>query len=303
MEYDDKVSVIGTYKGRLMLFIIELCKDDYVCKKAVDLGKEDETAVHSIINIDNSVYLADSFNNKIFKYNYIFNELYEETVGRDPRHMCIIDDNMYVANFESDNISVIDMSNFTMTESIPAGIKPHDVLYDKNNDRLYICCYEENELIEYSRKHELKRRFTTDGKPMHMFESDGSIILMTYFANGTIHTKINFINIEEGKIEKIITIEGLASDFDLDFEKNLLYVLNIEDKNLYIIDITKKETVKTVYLGGYPESLTVGEKYVYVTNSKKNQINAIDKNELIIDRSINLNFTPSCIKLISEFQK
>ena len=59
MEYDDKVSVIGTYKGRLMLFIIELCKDDYVCKKAVDLGKEDETAVHSIINTDNSVYLAD----------------------------------------------------------------------------------------------------------------------------------------------------------------------------------------------------------------------------------------------------
>lgn len=303
MEYDDKVSVIGTYKGRLMLFIIELCNEDYICKKAVDLGKEDKTAVHSIINTDNSVYLADSFNNKIYMYNYILNELSEETVGRDPRHMCIVDDKMYVANFESDNISVIDMSNFTMTESIPAGIKPHDVLYDKNNDRFYTCCYEENELIEYSRKHELKRRFTTDGKPMHMFESDGSIILMTYFANGIIHTKINFINTEDGKIEKVIVIEGLASDFDLDFEKKLLYVINIEDKNLYIIDITKKETVKTVYLGGYPESLTVGEKHVYVTNSKKNQITAIDKDKLIIDRSINLNFTPGCIKLIIEFQK
>jgi YVTN family beta-propeller protein len=303
MEYDDKVSVIGTYNGRLMLFIIELYKEDYICKKAVDIGKVDKTVVHSIINTDNSVYLADSFNNKIYKFNYIINELSEETVGRDPRHMCIFDDNMYVANFESDNISVIDMSNFTMTESIPAGIKPHDVLYIKNNDRLYTCCYEENELIEYSMKHEMKRRFTTDGKPMHMFESDGSIILMTYFANGIIHTKINFINIEDGKIEKVIVIEGLASDFDLDLEKKLLYVINIEDKNLYIIDITKKETVKTVYLGGYPESLTVGEKYVYVTNSKKNQINAIDKNKLVIDSSINLNFTPGNIKLIKEYQK
>ena len=302
MKYDDKVSVIGIYQGRLMLFIIELLGEDYICKKAINLGKEDKLAIHSIKNDHNSVYLADSYNNKIYKYDYIINELYEETVGRDPRHMCIADDNLYVANFESDNISVIDMSNFSLTESIPAGIKPHDVLYYKNNEKLYTCCYEENEIIEYSEEHEEKRRFNTDGKPMHMFIANGSIILMTYLANGNVHTKINFISIYDGKIEKVLEIEGLASDFDIDYKRNLLYVINIEDKKLYIIDTTKKETVKTVYLGGYPESLTVGEKFVYITNSKKNLITAVDCDNLIIDRLINLNFTPSCIKIITDYQ-
>jgi len=298
MEYDDKVSMTGIYQGRLMLFIMELCEENYICKKAVNFGKEDKSAVHSIINQGSSAYLADSYNNKIYKYDYALNELSEVTIGRDPRHMCISGDNMYVANFESDNISVIDLPTFTLTESIPAGIKPHDVLYNKNNDKLYACCYEENEIIEYS-GNEPKRHFTTDGKPMHMFISGSSIILMTYFVNGNVHTKINFIDIDSGKIEKVILIDGLASDFDIDYLRNMLYVINIEDKTLYIIDRIKKETVKTVFLGGYPESLTVGEKYVYVTNSKKNCITAVDIDNLNISGIINLGFTPNCIKIIN----
>lgn len=299
MKYGDMVSVIGVYQGRLMLFIMELSYDDYICKKVINLGHEDKIAIHSIINLNNSVYMADSYNNKIYKYDYKLNEMYEVTVGRDPRHMCIEGNSMYVANFESDNISVIDLSNFNLTESIPAGIKPHDVLYNKNNNSLYTCCYEENEIIEYSSDWEARRHFVTDGKPMHMYLTGDNIILMTYFVNGNVHTKINFINIETGKIEKVIVMDGLASDFDINYDKNLLYVINIEDKNLYIIDIAKKETVKLLFLGGYPESLTVGEKYVYITNSKKNQIIAIDNNNLDVSKLFNLGFAPSCIKVIN----
>lgn len=298
MKYD-KVSITGVYQGRLMLFILELWEDDYICTKAVNLGKEDKFAIHSIVNSGNSIYLADSFNDKIYKYEYKLNELSEETVGRDPRHMCIEGDNMYVANFESDNISVIDLSNFNLIESIPAGIKPHDVLYNNNNHKLYVCCYEENEIIEYAINREIKRHFAADGKPMHMFLSGDKIILMTYFVNGNVHTKINFINIESGTIEKVIVLDGLGSDFDIDYNKNMLYVINIVDKNLYIIDILKKETVKSVYLGGYPESLTVGEKYVYVTNSKKNQITTVNSDNLTVSNVINLGFSPSCIKIIN----
>ena len=299
MKYTDKVSVSGIYQGRLMVFIMELLGEDYVCQKAVNFGKEDKYAIHSIVNSGNAVYLADSFNNKIHKFNFVLNELSDVTVGRDPRHMFIEKDSMYVANFESDNISVIDLTSFILTESIPAGIKPHDVLYNKNNDRLYICCYEENEIIEYSSNREDKRHFMADGKPMHMYLTGDSIILMTYFVNGDVHTKINFINIETGKIENVIVMDGLASDFGVDYEKNMLYVINIDDKKLHIIDITKKETVKLIFLGGYPESLTVGKKYVYVTNSKKNQIAVVDNELLTIANIINLGFAPSCIKIIN----
>ncbi|MDW5298921.1 MAG: hypothetical protein SA378_02105, partial [Sedimentibacter sp.] len=150
MKCDDKVVATGVSQGRLMLFIIELCGDDYFCKKAVNFGGIGKFAIHSIINFEDTVYLADSYNNKIYKYNYIMNEIQETTVGRDPRHMFINNDIMYVANFESDNISVIDLSNFTLTESIPAGIKTHDIVLSEDKKKLYTTSYEENEVIEYN---------------------------------------------------------------------------------------------------------------------------------------------------------
>lgn len=296
MKYDS-VSVTGMYQGKLMLFIMELTEEEYICKKALSLGKQDKLAIHSIENFNNSVYMADSLNNKIYKYDYISNDLKEETVARDPRHMCIDGENMYVANFESDNISVIDLQSFTLYESIPAGIKPHDILYDNKNKRLYTCCYEENEIIEYQ-KNEMTRRFTADGKPMHMYLHNDTIILMTYFINGNVHTKINFINIKSGEIEKVILLDGLASDFEIDYIRNMLYVINIVDKNLYILDISKKEIVKLIYIGGYPECLTLGNEYLYVTNSKKNQIYKVDCDYLIVSGFIELGFTPYCIKVI-----
>ncbi len=299
MKYDDKVSLIGIYQGRLMLFIMELFSEEYICKRCVNLGKNDKLAIHSIINSGNSVYLADSHNNKIYRYNYILNEFSDVTVGRDPRHMAVDKENMYVANFESDNISVIELSNFTLTESIPAGIKPHDVLFDMNNDKLYTCCYEENEIIEYSGNKEIIRRFTTEGKPMHMFMLDDCLIVMTYFVNGNVHTKINFIDIESNKIKKTVLIEGLASDFDIDYKRQLLFLINIDDKNIYIIDAVKKEILKTIFVGGYPESLTVGTDNIYVTNSKKNHITVVESDKLTASKVINLEFTPSCIKVIN----
>ena len=125
------------------------------------------------------------------------------------------------------------------------------------------------------------------------------LIVMTYFVNGNVHTKINFIDIKSGKIDKTVLIEGLASDFDIDYKRQLLFLINIVDKNLYIIDIAKKEIFNTIFMGGYPESLTVGTDNMYVTNSKKNQITVVESEKLITSKVINLEFTPGCIKIIN----
>ena len=296
--YDEKIVTTGISRGRLLMLIMELCEDNYALKKVVNLGLSDSLAIHSIAFFENSVYMADSFNNKIYKYDGKSNELSETNVGRDPRHMCLDNENIYVANFESDNISIIDLNSFTLTGSIPAGIKAHDVIYSQKNNSLYTSCYEENEVVEYAIDNGLRRSFKTDGKPMHLFLLNDTIIAMTYHVNGNIHTKINFINLKDGNIEDIIIIEGLASDFLLDYENNMLYILNIVDKSLYIVNEALREIVKKVYLGGYPESVSCGGNNIYVTNSKKQQITVIEKKGYNIARSIDLQFVPDLIKVI-----
>ena len=300
MKNYEKVAVTGISQERFMLFIIELSGEDYECKKAIYFGNEYKFAIHSIIDYDNSIYLADSFNNRIYKYDYKLDEFSETTVGRDPRHMCIKDNIMYVANFDSDNISMIDMTSFTLLGSIPSGIKTHDVILGENNKKLYTCCYEENKVMEYDIENESKRFFVTKGKPMHLFLSEDNIMVMTYFVNGNVNTKINFINIETGDNYKTLEIKGLASDFNFDKGNNMLYVINIIDKSIYIIDGLEKEIIKKIYLGGYPESVSLGERNIYVANSKKNQITVIEKEGLYISKIIDLQFTPVCINVIQD---
>ena len=300
MNCIDNVVVTGYSQSRYIIMMLELTdEDNYVCKKIFHFTDEEKIATHSMLSEGNIVYLADSFNNKVYKFDFDLNQYEETTVGRDPRHMCKNNESIYVTNFESDNISVIDIENFSLTGSIPAGIKPHDIIFCNKNNNLYASCYEENQILQYNLNDSNKKYFNTDGKPMHIFVKENNIIAMTYCANGNIYTKINFINIETQEIEDVIKINGLASDMDLDIENSLLYLINIEDKSLYIIDIYKRNILKKIFIGGYPESLSFGSNNIYVTNSKKNQISIIDIATLSIMKNIELEFSPACIKVIN----
>jgi len=294
--YDGKIVTTGICQGKLFLFIMELLKEDYYFKKALYLGAGDSLAIHSIEVFNDAVYMADSFNNKIYKFDSA-NNFFETNVGRDPRHMCMDKDNIYVANFESDNISIIELDTFTLTGSLPAGIKTHDVIYSEKSNSLYTTCYEENEVLEYSIDNGIRRRFKTDGKPMHIFVLDDTIIVMTYYVNGIVQTKLNFINLSNKDIEDTIDIDGLASDFLLDYENNMLYIINIVDKSLYIADALLRKIIKKIYLGGYPESISCGSKNIYVTNSKKQQIDVIEKQGHNIS-TLKLMFIPGLIEII-----
>lgn len=299
MSSMEKVVVTGNVDDRFILLFFEFNDlDEYKIKKVLYFSELEEMAIHSMLFLDNIIYIADSFNNKIYKYDLELNNYDEITVGRDPRHMCISNENMYLTNFESDNISVIDTKKFTLTGSIPAGIKPHDIIWDEKSNYLYISCYEENQILEYNLLNENKKYYSTNGKPMHIFIEENNLIAMTYFTNGNIYTKINFINLQTGEIEDIIKIKGLASNIEYNNINKCLYLINIDDKNLYLIDVNKRGILKKIYIGGYPEGISFSKRNIYVTNSKKNQITVIDIKNLEFKKNIDLQFSPICIKTI-----
>jgi DNA-binding beta-propeller fold protein YncE len=66
------------------------------------------------------------------------------------------------------------------------------------------------------------------------------------------------------------------------------------------MDTEKMNIIKKIYLGGYPESLCFSKENIYVTNSKKNQIDVIEKKSLSVVNNIKLDFTPDLIKVINK---
>lgn len=295
MNLNETCFVTGYSKDKFMIMELELNKTNYLCKTIYCFKGMDKILIHSLEDLDESIYLIDSFNDKLYKYNKE-RTLLEIAVGRDPRHMCFDEKNIYVTNFESDSISIIDLETFSLTGSIPTGIKPHDI--SCNSGILYVTCYEENKILEYNLENEYNRYFTTSGKPMHISVMEDIIIVMTYSLDDKIDTKVNFINKTTGMIEDIIEIEELCSNFDIDKKNNQLYITNIVDKSLYIIDINNRIIEKTIFLGGYPEDISHSEKNIYVTNSKKNQIIVVDKKTKQVSANIDLEFIPECIKII-----
>lgn len=297
MEHVEKVVVTGYCGDKFITAVLLLPGDDnYECEKILFFTDTERAYIHSIDIRDGSIYMVDSFNNKIYKYDLYLNEQFETTAGRDPRHLYICNENIYVSNFESDNISVVDTESFVLTGSIPAGIKPHDIKFYDEDKLLYVSCYEENKIMELDVQSGKSSYIDTDGKPMHIFVDESSIISQTYFINGNIYSKINFINKNTHEVEKVIKIKGLSSDVDYDTKNKLLYVINIDDKSLYVIDTVKRSILKKIYIGGYPESLSYSPDNIYVTNSKKNQITIIDIQALSVLKNISLEFSPGCIK-------
>jgi YVTN family beta-propeller protein len=199
MDCIDNIIVTGYSQNRYLIMILELTdENNYICKKILNFTDVEKIITHSILREVNFIYLVDSYNDKVSKFDLNLKQYEETTVGRDPRHLCVENKNIYVTNFESDNISIIDLESFTLTGSIPTGIKPHDIKISKQNNCIYISCYEENQILEYDLQGGIRKYIDTDGKPMHFFIEKNDIIAMTYFTNGNIYTKINFINILTG---------------------------------------------------------------------------------------------------------
>jgi DNA-binding beta-propeller fold protein YncE len=299
MSSPEIVAVSGYLRDIYSLYVLGIYEDAYEVMKVINISERDKILIHSMESIGSFVYLVDSFNNKILRINTQSEELIETTVGRDPRHICIGKECMYAANFESDNISIIDLDSFSLTGSLPSGIKPHDLKSDEKTGRLYVSCYEENRIAEYDIESGSVQNYITEGKPMHLFLDEKDIIAMTYYANGNVETKINFIDKGTKKISDLLTVEGLGSDIAFDREGKRLYMINIVGRSLVAVDTEGRKIMQSYVLGGYPENLSIGKNSVFVTNSKKRQISIINKKNLSLTRNVYLQFTPDCIKSLN----
>lgn len=303
MNIDEKLLLIANKNDKLFLYVLEINELGYKIDFAKDLGFIEEILIHSILLNENNVYLTDSYNNKIYKFDMNDNNIIETYVGKDPRHMCIEMNNLYVTNFDSNNISIIDVDTLQLKASIPAGIKPHDIIYINEGDKLFVSCYEENQIIEFILPDEIKRYITIDGKPMHILIFKEKLIVMSYYTNGSIHsqvyTRIIIIDALSGLVEDTIEIIGLCSDFNIDYLTEKLFVLNIEDKDIYLIDLNSFKKEKKIHIGGYPECIDFGKKHIIITNSKKNQIIFLDRKDLTVSKTYELNFSPYSFKVLN----
>lgn len=295
MKYDEHLLIVGT-KNEICAQILNTSEDNQLIEKSIlSIGGDVNSLVHSVLIEDNILYIIDSYHDVLLKYSIKDQSLLECYTGRDPRHLCIDKSNVYVTNFESDNIAVVDKISLELQETIPAGIKPHDVKVDGDYNTILISCYDEKRLLKYNTRTGVKSYYNTEGMPMHFVIDNNIAYILTYCTNGVVKTMLNILDLDEGMVERTYQLEGMSTIIDYDENSKEIYILNIETESLHIIDIENMQEIKKIYLGGYPEDISIGRDNIYIVNSSKKLLTIIDKAHLQVKMNVNLDYTPQCI--------
>lgn len=284
--------VVGSKDNSINIIKLGLNDDNLTTENIYNKIYNNKIMLHSCLLQESNIYILDSFNNLLIKYDINSMEYLDCYTGKDPRHICKYRDNIYVTNFESDSISIIDDKSCTLTESISVNSKPHDIVAHHTNNKLYIACYEENEILEYDIDKSEKKYLEIAGKPMHLILFNNYLFAMAYKVNGSTSSEIYIINLNNYIVEKKYHINEMTNNFTYDADANMLYILAIESGTVYLIDLKNESIKKQIHLNGYLESVFVSKKHIYIANSSRNNISIIDKFTSQQIKNITLNFSP-----------
>lgn len=294
----DKLILVGSKNNCINITKLEFQDNDCVINKLNQINTNSDFMLHSCLLHGNSLYIIDSFNNVVIKYNIESDEYIDCYTGKDPRHICKCLDYLYITNFESDSISIIEAENCLLVGTVTVGVKPHDILSNDSNTKLYIACYEENKILEYYINNSEKKYFNIEGKPMHLIQYNNFLFVLSYCLNDNISTEISVINLDNYSVVDTFYIKEITNNFVYDMDTNNLFVLAIESGIIYSINLTSKQVKKQMHLNGYLEDISVSKEYLYVVNSNRNYISVIDKFNIKQIENIYLDFTPLYIKIV-----
>lgn len=300
MKLTDKILISGCCNKRTIIAIIKVYDNDTSEYEKILLGKTNCIyGLHSLYICGDNIFAVDSYNGLIYSYNLEKKDFKQTVVGKDPRHIAKIDNNLYITNFESDNLSVIDCKKFFLSASIPMGIKPHDIIEEVETKRIYATCYEQNYILEYDTITGERSKFKIKGKPIHMDKYEDDLYVISYHLNGNIKSKLSIIDTCNKDTKELCEIKGFVTSIKFDKKYKTLYMINIEDRFLYSYDLSLKKPCKLSYLGGYPEDIDIGQESVYITNSKKKSLTKINRKTKELTAIIDLSFIPECIKVFN----
>ncbi|MDF2736281.1 MAG: repeat-containing protein [Nitrososphaeraceae archaeon] len=286
---DNTVSVIdGRNNNDIVVAIFEVGNNP----TSVNIN-EGQNIFYVVNNGDNTVTAIDMGNN-LMSHTLIKNianlfmgsnpselNINKIPVGSHPSGIAIDydDDNnqlLYVANTDSDTVSVIDGTKKEIKEQFKVGHKPRDIAIHTENNIMYVSNSMSNTVNIIDLENKSIKNITTEGKyPVGLAVNERTNLV--YVANTDSNT-VSVINGTTNKVDSTIKVGNSPSGVAVDANKNLVYVTNYRDGSLSVINGTTNKVDSTIKIGNTPSGVAVdaNKNLVYVTNYRDDTISVID---------------------------
>lgn len=174
----------------------------------------------------------------------------------------------YVCLSRSNALAVIDLASGTVTNQIPVGVAPYDVVLTNNGATAWVSNWG-GRMPRAGEKTELSA-----GTPIVVDKNSTA-------ASGT----VSLVDLKAGK--EIMQVKtGLhPCDLELDAKRNILYVANANSDSVSVIDTTRRRVARAIDVkplaslpfGSAPNSLLLGKGgTLYVANGGNNAVAVVD---------------------------
>jgi YVTN family beta-propeller protein len=163
----------------------------------------------------------------------------------------LTNDNLYVVNSGSRDISIVEVPHFYVTDTIflPAGIGPRDIVFMPDPESL------------------------TEGK--------------LYITNTT-SNDVTVVSTATKRIIRTIRVGEKPSQIAADTERREIYVTNEQSNNMSIISANDDSVLATITVDVRPTGLTIGEENIYVFNEGSSTISKVSPSSRTVVDSISL---------------
>lgn len=200
------------------------------------------------------IYVANKEHNTISKFDLEGNYIAEIMVGNYPLTMEIEKDSLYVLNFKSDYLSVVDLNLFEESEQLKVPSSSNGLIINSKLQEIWIGGHGEHTsnrevLVISSINGEVLKRLPAPEMPIALAQSENLISVISHGSN----MLYQFSN--DGK--KVNEIEVGANPFTVAYFNNFIITAGYDDNTMYVIN--KNGDIQSYATGNGPFQLVIRE--------------------------------------------
>jgi YVTN family beta-propeller protein len=208
-------------------------------------------------------------------------EIKKIKVGDSPTYAAMSPDGrlLFVANFASDEISVIDTATRRTTKEFYGGHEPVGIAVTPDGNKIFVTNLAGGlvKVID-ARTYEIEDDIKVGDTPSNITISPrGQLAFVTNYGRGKIG-RVDFIDTSTHRVlgEVEVGVRPLAAV--VSELENRLYVVCGGSNDLYIIDIAQRQVIETLLVGQGPDGLALSPdgNTLYVSNSGSHDVSIVD---------------------------
>ncbi len=248
------------------------------------------------------VYCTNVYDNSVFKMDLKNKKIIDIlAVGSYPTCIKYFNKRLFIANTDSNSISIIDEESFSLVENIPVGEKPTYIEIDQNNKNIYVVNSNGYSIDLISLNGEEHHTIKLNNNPVKIAIFENQIYILSNINNGIINnSNISIINLKTFEEESCTEIEGVFSNMLKINGSEIIFITNMDNGCLYRMDIKGKNMLSKTYLKGMPNKLEWNkDNILFISNISTNMLTLFHIKDNKVIKNIQVGKEPNGVLILN----